>query len=64
MKYSMAEVWGIITLLSVVFAFLRYLHSTPGALLGVLILFGPVHAIIKEIVEFMSRRRDHKDRIR
>ena len=63
LKYSMAEIWGMITLLSVVFALLRYLHSTPGALLGVLILYGPVHVIIREIGQFMSRGPDRKDRI-
>ncbi|MGI9472901.1 MAG: hypothetical protein ACR2NZ_15280 [Rubripirellula sp.] len=63
MKYSMAEVWGIITLLSGVFAAIKFLHATPDAMLGVLIIFIPVHAIIFETVQRMSRVRRNKNRI-
>lgn len=63
MKFSMAEFWGMITLLTATFAALRLLCGFPAAIGGVILLSVPVHAIVCDLVEHMSSAKRRGNRI-
>ena len=63
MKFSMAEFWGMITLLTAAFAALRFLYGSPTALAGIIVLSIPVHAMVCDMVEQMSKARRRRKRI-
>jgi hypothetical protein len=54
MKFSMAEFWGMLTLLICTFAGIRWLFSLPEALVAVLVLSVPIRAIVDDLVKRME----------
>jgi len=56
MKFSLAEFLGMITLLAVTFAAFRYLFGSPAAIGAIVICSVPIHRIVCELVEKMSRK--------
>lgn len=61
MKFSMAEFWGMVTLVSFTFAALKLIFSLPEAIAAVLILAFPIRAIVDDLVSQMERGdRKHK----
>lgn len=61
MKFNLAEFWGMTTLMAAAFAALRFLVDSPVAFGGIVILSVPVHAVVSDLVEMMSRgRRNHR----
>ena len=55
MKYTLAQLWGVITLLTIMFAAIRFLYGIPEAIGATIILAIPVHAIVYELVDRMSQ---------
>ena len=55
MKFSMAEFWGMMTLLCFTFAGLKLLFSLPEAIAAVMILAFPIRAIVDDLVQHMER---------
>ena len=55
MKFSMAEFWAMITLLTAAFAAVMYLNHEPDCIGAVLILAVPIHAIVHDVTGFMQR---------
>lgn len=64
MKFSMAEFWGMVTLLTFTFAGLRLLFSLPEAIAAVLIVAFPIHAIVSDLIQQMQGRAASKSRLR
>jgi len=62
-KFYMAEFLGMITLLTVAFAGLRFLVGTPTAIVGIIIVSVPMHVIVCEVVERMTKSRSRHNRI-
>ena len=54
MKFSMAEFWGMVTILTFTFAGVRWLASLPEAIVAVLVLSIPIHAIVDDLVQRMQ----------
>ena len=63
MKFSMAEFWGMVTLLTATFAGLRVLLGSPGAIVGIVIVSVPMHVIVCELVDRMSKSRKRNNRM-
>ena len=63
MRYSLAQFWGVLTLLTMMFAALRLLYGVPEAIGAIIILVVPVHVIVYELTEKMSQRRRRGKRI-
>ena len=63
MKFSMAEFWGMVTLLTATFAGLRVLLGSPGAIVGIVIVSVPMHVIVCELVDRMSKSRKRSNRM-
>ena len=63
MKFSLAEFFGMFTLLSVTFAALKLLMGSPAAIVGIIIVSVPMHVIVCELVEFMSRSSRRRNRL-
>jgi hypothetical protein len=63
MRFSVAQVWGVITLLTATFAALRYMQASPESLFVILFLVAPVHAMVVDLVEQMSRGSQRGKRI-
>lgn len=63
MKFSMAEFLGMVTLLTATFAALRYLVGSPGAIVGIIIVSVPMHVMVCELVDRMSKSNKQRDRI-
>ena len=63
MKFYMAEFLGMITLLTATFAGLRFLVGSPTAIVGIIIVSVPMHAIVFELVERMTKSRRRHNRI-
>lgn len=56
MKFSLAEMWGMITILTIAFAAIHHLFGNVEAIIGLIVLFCPVHAIVVELVDKMGGR--------
>jgi hypothetical protein len=63
MKFSMAEFWGMVTLLTATFAALRFLLGSPGAIVGIIIVSVPMHVIVCELVDRMTKSSKQRNRI-
>lgn len=63
MKFSMAEFLGMVTLLTATFAALRYLVGSPGAVVGIIIVSVPMHVMVCELVDRMTKSSKQRDRI-
>ena len=63
MKFSMAEFLGMVTLLTATFAALRYLVGSPGAVVGMIIVSVPLHVMVCELVDRMTKSNKQRDRI-
>ncbi|MAI35891.1 MAG: hypothetical protein L7W43_10935 [Rubripirellula sp.] len=63
MKFSMAEFWGMVTLLTATFAALRFLIGSPGAIVGIMIVSVPMHVIVCEMVDRMAKSNKRRNRI-
>ena len=63
MKFSMAEFWGMVTLLTATFAALRFLIGSPGAIVGIIIVSVPMHVIVCELVDRMMKSSKQPNRI-
>ncbi len=63
MKFSMAEFWGMVTLLTATFAALRYLVGSPAAVVGIIIVSVPMHVMVCELVERMTKSNKGRNRI-
>lgn len=63
MKFSMAEFLGMVTLLAATFAALRYLVGSPAAVVGMIIVSVPLHVMVCELVDRMTKSNKQRDRI-
>ena len=63
MKFSMAAFLGMVTLLTATFAALRYLVGSPGAVVGMIIVSVPLHVMVCELVDRMTKSNKQRDRI-
>jgi hypothetical protein len=54
MRFSLAQFFGMVTLITVMFAGLRMLLGDPEAIGAAIILALPVHTIVCEMVDRMS----------
>lgn len=63
MRFYMAEFLGMITLLTATFAGLRFLVGSPTAIVGIIIVSVPMHVIVCEVVERMTKSRSRRNRI-
>lgn len=63
MKFSMAEFLGMVTLLGATFAALRYLVGSPAAVVGMIIVSVPLHVMVCELVDRMTKSNKQRDRI-
>lgn len=64
MKFSMAEFLGMITLLTGTFAGLRFLFGSPAAIVGIIIVSVPMHVIVCELVDRMTKSSKRHNRIK
>ena len=62
MKFSMAEFLGMVTLLTATFAALRYLVGSPAAVVGMIIVSVPLHVMVCELVDRMTKLNKQRDR--
>lgn len=63
MKYCLAELWGAVTLVAVLFAGLRYVYGNPAAIIGAMIMAWPVHGIVCDVVERMIMKGKRGKRV-
>ncbi len=62
-RFSMAEAWGMITLVTAAFAALMYIHHEPDCVGAMIFLAIPICGIVRDVIEFMQRSGQRGNRI-